>query len=71
MSTLTFWLLHMFSSLSEEDDEEEEEEEDDLGAGLFTAFFGLQGVWKWNQYLLIHICFTNVKLTNIYLLFLQ
>ena len=34
----------MFSSLSEEDDEEEEEEEDDLGAGLFTAFFGLPRV---------------------------
>lgn len=66
MSTLTFWLLHMFSSLSEEEEDEEDEEED-LGAGLFTAFFGLPGVWKWNQYL----CFTNVKLTNIYLLFLQ
>ena len=61
----------MFSSLSEEDDEEEEEEDDDLGAGLFTAFFGLPRVWKWNQYLLLHICFTKVKLTNIYLLFLQ
>lgn len=45
MSTLTFWLLHMFSSLSEEEeDEDEEDEEEDLGAGLFTAFFGLPGV---------------------------
>ena len=48
MSTLTFWLLHMFSSLSEEDEDEEDEEEEDFGAGLFTAFFGLPGVWKWN-----------------------
>ena len=34
----------MFSSLSEEDEDEEDEEEEDLGAGLFTAFFGLPGV---------------------------